>query len=107
MLAAQQDLTATEEGVAKFQLALVARPTLDSLPPGSVLIRSVASSICGSDLYGKGAICGCEWRVPLDYIHTKKHSVGGTGHEVIGDVAETVPPCEFKVGDRVLAMVPS
>lgn len=107
MLAARQDAALAATGKASFDLHMVPKPTLDGLPAGSVLIQTKAASICGSDLYGSGQICGCEWRKPIDYLVTKQHCVGGSGHEVIGSVVQAVEPCGLKVGDPVLAMVPS
>lgn len=30
--------------------------------------------------------------------------MGGTGHELLGEVVEIVKPCKYQVGDRLLAM---
>ena len=83
-------------------------PTLDGKPMGTVIIKAVASSICGSDLSGGGG-CGCDpsWRKPIDHYDSLRGCVGGTGHEVIGEVAAVVPPCALAVGTRVLALVTS
>ena len=107
MLAAWQDVTAAKSGRAVFGLRRVAVPTLDGLPVGSVLIKNLAASICGSDLIGTGEICGCEWRIPIQHLDALQGAVGGPGHEVIGEVVGVVTPCALNVGDKVLAMVTS
>ena len=84
-------------------------------PPGTVLIQTIAASICGSDLFGIG---GCqsspEWRRPTDLFEVMQDRCGGSGHEVIGRIIDMVPPASsirevknknnLSVGQRVLAM---
>jgi len=102
MLAAFCLPSAAKEGRASFELRQVPLPTIKDLPNGTVLIKSIALSICGSDLWGKGG-CG-EWRRPTDYLRTHQSTCGGTGHEAIGEVVEVVDPCRFRIGQRVVAM---
>ena len=98
---------APEDSVARFELRDVSIPSLDGLPAGSVLIKTVASSICGSDLWGRGGSAATDWRKQIDYLRIKRSCCGGSGHECIGEIAAVVEPCRFAVGDRVLAMVTS
>ena len=102
MLAAFCLPSAAKEGRASFELRQVPRPTIRDLPNGTVLIKSIVLSICGSDLWGKGG-CG-EWRKPTDYLRTHQSTCGGTGHEAIGEIVEIIEPCRFRIGQRVVAM---
>lgn len=92
---------------ATYKLRVVPKPTLDALPTGSVLIQNIGVSICGTDICGKGAICGCAWRMPTNNLDSFKGCIGGSGHETIGKVVQVVEPSSLKVGDVVLAMVTS
>ena len=97
------------EGRASFELRRVPKPSITNLPVGTILIKTCAVSICGSDYWGKGGGGGCcggpaEWRRPTDYLRQQLHTCGGTGHEALGEVAEVVAPCRFRVGQRVLTM---
>ena len=99
------------EGRASFELRNVPKPSITNLPAGTILIKTHAVSICGSDYWGKGGgnggCCGrgpAEWRRPTDYLRQQLHTCGGTGHEALGEVAEVVEPCRFLVGQRVLTM---
>ena len=98
---------ADAEGRAEFELRQTDLPSLEGLPPGSMLLKTVAASICGSDLVGRGG-CGCapDWRKPIDYLRTKQKWVGGSGHEALAEVTAVVAPCALALGERVLAMVP-
>eukprot|EP00755_Sulcionema_specki_P015224 Sspe_Gene.58774::Locus_32261_Transcript_1_1_Confidence_1.000_Length_2124::g.58774::m.58774/K00008/SORD, gutB; L-iditol 2-dehydrogenase len=77
------------------------------MPPGMMLIKAVASSICGSDLYGKchPSCPSNSWRSVIPYFWSKRGAVGGSGHETIGEVVEVKEPCSWKKGQLVLAMV--
>lgn len=91
-----------KEGRACFELRQVPLPTMIGLPPGSILIKSIALSICGSDLWGKGG--DADWRKKTDYLRQALNVCGGTGHEALGEVVDVVEPCRFHIGQRVLAM---
>ena len=108
MLAAFAACSAAEPTRPKFELRQPPTPSLKGLPPGSLLIKSRATSICGSDLFGSGGCCASpEWRKPIDYLKTPKAAAAGSsGHEVIGTVAAVVPGGEsdVQVGDAVLAL---
>lgn len=91
---------------AKYSLVQQAnKPSLQGLPPGSLLIRIRAASICGTDLFGRNSATG---REPISYLHMccRAGRCGGTGHELLGTVVETVEPCQTSVGTTVLAMAP-
>jgi len=94
-----------ENGKAVYELRNdVPKPTLDGLPAGSVLVRTVAASICGSDLIGENKSTG---RQAIDYLDALSGCCGGSGHELLGDIVEVVAPCnKFETGQRVLAMAP-
>ena len=97
-------------------------PSLEGLPPGALLIRTVVTSICGSDLSGQPcAECAASaWRgftpeMPKggyvgnepggETFSTGPAGVGGSGHELMGEVAAYVGPCDdVEIGDRVLCM---
>ena len=102
MLAAFCSPSAVQDRRVSFELRRVPRPKIEGLPRGTVLIKSVALSICGSDLWGRGG-CG-EWRKTTDYLRSHQSVCGGTGHEAIGEIVEVVEPCRFCIGQRVLAM---
>ena len=105
MLAAFCAAEPAKEGRASFELRRVPKPSTEDLPAGTILIKSYAVSICGSDLWGKGGCCDSpEWRRPTDYLRQQMYTCGGTGHEALGEVAEVVEPCRFRVGQRVLAL---
>lgn len=88
-----------------FELRKVPKPSLAGLPAGTALIRTVAVSICGTDLWGANKSTG---RGTLDYLKTIQPVSGGSGHEVIGRVVDLITPCsELNVGQLVLAMVPA
>jgi threonine dehydrogenase-like Zn-dependent dehydrogenase len=114
MLGAFLDIElARTEKRARFVLRSTAKPSLiqGHHPPGSVLLRTVAASICGSDLCGKGGgRCGGCWRKPLDYLQLlQEHPsfCGGTGHELLGEVVHVIEPSILEVGQRVLAFSPA
>mmetsp|Transcript_13688 Transcript_13688/g.29405 ORF Transcript_13688/g.29405 Transcript_13688/m.29405 type:complete len:409 (-) Transcript_13688:138-1364(-) len=77
-------------------------------PPGTVLIQTLAASICGSDLFGLGGCTSCpQWRRPTDLLVSMQGKVGGSGHEAIGKIVDMVPTTldsKFVIGQRVLAM---
>ena len=115
---------ATTEKRARYELRRTSKPSLDNgpekHPPGTVLIRTIAASICGSDFVGKGpnnnsdstsfsSSCPCGgWRNPLDALETvvQQDICGGTGHELLGEIVQIVEPCHYSVGKRVLAFSP-
>jgi threonine dehydrogenase-like Zn-dependent dehydrogenase len=99
-------LEAGTDRIARFELRTTEKPSLAGLPPGAVLLKTVAASICGSDLWGKGGCCGLDWRKPVDYLDTKRSCRGGTGHEILGEIVATLEPCSLRAGQRVLAMSP-
>ena len=96
---------AEKEKRACFELRQVPKPSLAGLPVGTVLIHTVAASICGTDMWGMNKATG---RGTLDYLKTIQPVGGGSGHEVIGKVVDIVMPCsKLHVGQLVLAMVPA
>ena len=72
--------------------------------PGTVLVRTLVTSICGSDLCGR--CCATTeagaWRGYTDPPGGDLSVPGGTGHEVMGEVVDRVEPCSLAIGDRVL-----
>lgn len=72
--------------------------------PGTVIVRTLVTSICGSDLCGRccATTAAGAWRGYTDPPGGDLGVPGGTGHEVMGEVAEVVPPSSLSVGDRVL-----
>lgn len=108
MLAAfcQSEPAETEKRVC-FELRHVPRPSLTNLPSGTVLVRTIASSICGTDMWGKNETTG---RQTLDYLQTIQATCGGSGHEVIGQVVDIVPSDtndKVQIGQHVLVLVPA
>ena len=96
---------ARQEQIARFELKPTLKPTLnEKYPPGTMLLKTVAASICGSDFPGKGG-CNC-WRRPLDYLNVLADCqiCGGSGHELLGTVVEVQGPCRYNVGQRLLGM---
>jgi threonine dehydrogenase-like Zn-dependent dehydrogenase len=102
-------------------LGSVPVPSIEGMPPGTLLIRTVVTSICGSDLSGQpcadcdvGAWRGFTQEMPRggfvdNQPGNEPFSVGppvpgGSGHELMGEIAAYVEPCDVNVGDRVLAM---
>ena len=84
-------------------------PSLDGAPAGSIVVRVLVTSICGSDLAGRCcATCAAgAWRGYTDEMTPYRGPEpelrpGGSGHEVMGEVAEVVEPCALAVGTRVL-----
>lgn len=107
--------------IAKHELRSRARPSLRRTsgdqqiyiyPPGTVLIQTMAASICGSDLFGLGGCAASpRWRRPTDLLTDMPEKCGGSGHEVIGVVRDVVPPPAgdadknaLFIGQKVLAM---
>jgi len=92
-------------------------PSLDGMPPGTLLVKVLATSICGSDLAGRCcATCAVgQWRGYTDEMNAGTMArPGGTGHEILGEVVDRVAPSSRSIGQRVLAfstgyirMVPS
>jgi hypothetical protein len=92
-------------------------PSLAGTPPGTLLVRVLVTSICGSDLAGRCcATCAAgQWRGYTDEMNPDTMArPGGTGHEILGEVVDVVAPSSRAVGQRVLAfstgyirMVPS
>ena len=92
------------------------------MPPGTLLIRTVVTSICGSDLSGQpcascdvGAWRGFTQEMPRGgFVGNRQGnppfsvgppSPGGSGHELMGEVVAYVEPCDaVKIGTRVVAM---
>ena len=70
---------ATKDQRAHFELRETPVPFLDreNHPPGTLLLKTVVASICGSDFVGvSGCKCGCSknnWRKPLDYLQMMMH----------------------------------
>ena len=113
-----------EEGSARMVASLgrAPVPSLEGLPPGCVLIRTISTSICGSDLSGMPcADCEVgEWRGFTDemprggfigndpandpFPKAGPPRPGGSGHELMGEVADVVEPSKLSIGQRVLAM---
>lgn len=102
-------------------LGTVPVPSIQGMPPGTLLIRTVVTSICGSDLSGQpcadcdvGAWRGFTQEMPRGgFVDNKpgnktfsvgSPTPGGSGHELMGEVAAYVEPCDVSIGDRVLAM---
>jgi threonine dehydrogenase-like Zn-dependent dehydrogenase len=89
----------------------VAKPSLEGKPPGCVVVKVIAASICGTDLWGAGGCCGHQWRNRTDYLKLNQ-VCGGTGHEIVGEVVGMVEPLpgkeknQLSVGQKVLAMSP-
>ena len=77
---------------------------IDVHRPGTVIVRVLVTSICGSDLCGRccaTTVAGA-WRGYTDPPGGDLNVPGGTGHEVLGEVAEVVEPSSLTVGDRIL-----
>lgn len=72
--------------------------------PGTVIVRVLVTSICGSDLCGRccATTAAGAWRGYTDPPGGDLSVPGGTGHEVMGEVADVVEPSSLSVGDRVL-----
>jgi threonine dehydrogenase-like Zn-dependent dehydrogenase len=103
-------------------LGAVPVPSIEGMPPGTLLIRTVVTSICGSDLSGQpcascdvGAWRGFTQEMPRGgFVGNQQGSPpfsvgppspGGSGHELMGEVVAYVAPTdEVNIGDRVLAM---
>ena len=74
--------------------ASVEVPSLDKMPPGTLLVKVLVTSICGSDLAGRCcATCAAgAWRGYTDEMPLETDNAvlrpGGTGHEVLGEVVE-------------------
>lgn len=66
-----QSEPAEKERRVCFELRQVDIPSLEGLPRGTVLIRTAASSICGTDLWGRNDATG---RTTLDYLHTMQET---------------------------------
>jgi len=97
---------AVGEERAEFRLQQVAKPSLEGLPPGSLLVRIQAASICGSDLFGRNESTG---REPISHLNTccREGYCGGTGHELLGVVEQQVEPGTMTVGQQVPTMAPA
>ncbi|KAJ9472320.1 Sorbitol dehydrogenase 1 [Diplonema papillatum] len=85
----------------------VQKPTLEGLPKGMLLMKAVATSICGSDLWGASTCPQHAWRGVIDHFYSKQGAVGGSGHEVIAEVIEVVEPSLRRPGELVLCMTTS
>ena len=92
---------------ANYELRRCPIPKIEGKPPGTVLIRTIATSICGSDLFGLGG-CPCcpKWRRPTALLDAMPEISGGSGHEALGVIVDMIPTTshEFSTGQRVLAM---
>lgn len=112
-----QDEPRLIENKACYELRQTPIPTLDGLPPGSLLLETVAASICGTDLFGQNF---CRQAIP--YLNELGPKCGGSGHELLGRIIEIVQVKReqdqetatsshnqdtFKIGDIVLAMAPT
>jgi threonine dehydrogenase-like Zn-dependent dehydrogenase len=113
---------------AHYELRDCPIPSLNvkDYPPNTILVRTIAASICGSDLFGLGGcpsypvqqqlkdyLGGCpscpEWRRPTALFDAMPEKCGGSGHEAIGIIVDMVPPSsstsrEMSIGQKVLAM---
>ena len=121
--------TDSNDFVVSYELRTCKRPSLHDIeksnrdgkkeyyryPPGTVLIKTIATSICGSDLFGLGGCKSCpNWRRPTDLFAIMQKRCGGSGHEAIGKIVDIVPLSNWSttdqnnppltVGQRVLAM---
>ena len=86
------------------ELRNVAIPSIEGLPAGVMLMKTVATSVCGSDLWGKMSADGEPWRGVIDHYWEKDGAVGGSGHEVVAKVVKVNEPCKRRIDDVVLCM---
>eukprot|EP01083_Nonionella_stella_P249070 861603_1 len=87
--------------VANYELRTCPRPSLRrphsssnryAYPPGTLLVKTIAASICGSDLFGVGGCASSpNWRRPTDLLKAMQGKCGGSGHEAIGRIVDIVP----------------
>jgi len=98
---------------AHYELRSCPIPSLNrkDYPPNTILVRTIAASICGSDLFGLGGCASCpEWRRPTALFNVMPEICGGSGHEAIGIIVDMVPSesssssSELSIGQKVLAM---
>lgn len=97
--------------IAHYELRSCPIPSLNrkDYPPNTILVRTIAASICGSDLFGLGGCASCpEWRRPTALFNAMPGICGGSGHEAIGIIVDMVPSestsSELSIGQKVLAM---
>ena len=96
-----------KDRIAHYELRSCPIPSLNlkDYPPNTVLVRTIAASICGSDLCGLGGCASCpEWRRPTALFNVMPEICGGSGHEAIGIIVDTSSTCELSIGQKVLAM---
>jgi threonine dehydrogenase-like Zn-dependent dehydrogenase len=100
-----------KDRTAHYELRYCPVPSLKGYPPNTILVRTIAASICGSDLFGLGGCPSCpEWRRPTSLFDVMPEKCGGSGHEAIGIIVDMIPPssasssCEMAIGQKVLAM---
>ena len=97
--------------IAHYELRSCPIPSLNrkDYPPNTILVQTIAASICGSDLFGLGGCASCpEWRRPTALFNAMPGICGGSGHEAIGIIVDMVPSestsSELSIGQKVLAM---
>eukprot|EP00986_Skeletonema_menzelii_P010380 scaffold5063_cov150-Skeletonema_menzelii.AAC.9 len=98
-----------KDRIAHYELRSRPIPSLNfqDYPPNTILVRTIAASICGSDLCGLGGCASCpEWRRPTALFNVMPEICGGSGHEAIGIIVDiaTSSTCELSIGQKVLAM---
>ena len=96
-----------KDRIAHYELRTGPIPSLNlkDYPPNTILVRTIAASICGSDLCGLGGCASCpEWRRPTALFSAIPEICGGSGHEAIGIIVDTSSSCDLSVGQKVLAM---
>ena len=104
--AVQVQHSAAHPFCVRAELIDAPKPSLDGLPPGMMVVKTVATSICGSDFWGElpteARQPGRGWRGLLPYFFGRQGCVGGSGHEVLAEVVQVSEPCGRRVGDLVL-----
>ena len=91
------------QGRAVYVLKEAPKPTVEGLPQGSLILRTAAASICGTDLFGTNEETG---RDAIGFLDTFSGCCGGSGHEILGEVVDVVEPSKFHKGQLLLAMAP-
>lgn len=97
-----------KDRTAHYELRYCPVPSLKGYPPNTILVRTIAASICGSDLFGLGGCPSCpEWRRPTSLFDVMPEKCGGSGHEAIGIIVDMIPPLssEMSIGQNVAGKV--